>query len=321
MSLKLNAKQLINYFVFYKLELITNHTEMKPILIILLGLLLFSSCKEEKQKTDLTKYISNLPITDKTKEINTFLIEKNKKLKKELENNYRDEIIQNKINVLSRKINDSYINIGADIEDSNSFQLLKQNHDLSYFTKNKDIFSFAFSYFLLDDYDFILDIAQIKWESDFESDAPLFEEFKHLWNNIDRSAERIASLYTENDKKFVYSLFSQNNYYKTSGMQCVVEALLLAHKDLEGQEEVVQSIYENAVSEEFGLIDALIDAIKSEETTAFYADKNYNDEYFMASQCEFYVYTFWARRQHEGNSDIIYSIIADFHENVKKDCP
>lgn len=288
---------------------------MKPILIIILGLLLFSSCEDKK---DVANQIpkNNIAVANQ-KLIKQYHILKEKK--DSIDAEYRNQ------ELLVDKLSDSLhknIYTGANIEDSSSFQILTNYTDFSYSTSNKDVFSFIFSYFLLNDDSLMSNISD--FNNVWDKDLPSFNEIRHLWINIDRDPETIERLYTDNDKRFIYSLFSQNNYYKTSGLQCIVEGLLLAHKEFEEfdePEELLDSLYNSAISDQSETA-IMIDGIKSEEMKVVLANENYNpqgnsDIYYRM----YYVYTFWARRQHEGNSALIFKIMSDFHKSVKNECP
>jgi len=287
---------------------------------LIVGLVLTSSCDFNKKDDAIKRCEARLNLKNRL-EIDKYInkiVEQKKEIQR-IENSlkYRLNSVIDEKDELTIKLNEVLNREGAYIKEGESFQTLEEDFDLSYLKKNKDIFSYAFTEFLLTDESFIGNIFKIQ----LDNDSSIFEEFRTLWNGIDRSSESIEKLFSDNDKRFVYSLFLHNDYYKTSGMQCVVEGLLLAHQELEGKEETLDSLYIRAFDRDaYDMYDdayTMVDNLLTEEMKTVLSDENYNNSKSEISNREFYVYSFWARRYHEGNSDIIYKIIKEFHEHVK----
>lgn len=291
---------------------------MKSIIIILLGIIFLSSCNNTTNSNDTIKkaeekcrnkeqlYESKINIKNET--IRDLKREKRK-------SDEENEALNNKLTAMSGII-------GADIKDSESFNTLEEDHNLSYFKKNKNIFNFGFNLYLLNGKAFLSNLVDGEYlvYKESYSDLPVFEEFKNLWNNIDRSSISLEKLYTDNDKRFIYLLFAHNDYYKKTGMQCMVEGLLRAYEEMHENEELLENIYHIAADDEddTDIWNYLETEIATKEMRSILSDENYANDGDFNNRI-FYVYTFWARRYNEGNMDFVYKIMKDFHQNVKND--
>ena len=153
---------------------------------------------------------------------------------------------------------------------------------------------------------------------DFDSSNSL-SQFNYLWNKIDRSPENINKLISEKDKQFLYSLFKGNNYYKKSGTQSLVEGLLLSYKEINDSEYLLERFHNFPVDFEFQY--DLIDEATTSEMLEVLADYNYSfyNENTDLDTRVYYVYSFWARRFKEGNSELVNQMLQELHENVVKE--
>lgn len=143
-------------------------------------------------------------------------------------------------------------------------------------------------------------------------------QFNYLWNKIDRSPENIKKLISENDKQFLYSLFDGNNFYKKSGVQSMVEGLLLSYREINESDWLLDKFQNFPQKYEFQYV--IVDDAISEEMLEVLADYKYSfyGENTDIEQRVYYVYSFWARRFKEGNSELVHQMLQDFHENVVK---
>ncbi|QXP60870.1 hypothetical protein [Olleya sp. HaHaR_3_96] len=143
----------------------------------------------------------------------------------------------------------------------------------------------------------------------------------HLWNTVDRSTESINTLLTDNDKLKIYDLFKHNTIYKDSGIAAIVKGLITAYNEIENNENA--QYHFNTLKSR--LYDTTDDYSQLEETerianedlasatvTDILSDENYTtypESYSYIGNRVFYVYSFWARRQTEGNQDVVYLLL------------
>jgi len=149
-----------------------------------------------------------------------------------------------------------------------------------------------------------------------DEDSPLF----YLLMNINRSTENLKKIISPDDLNFLYLWFKGNNYYKASGMQNIVSGLLLAHQEFEENPRKLEKLRYRLVTLDYANFREIED-IKTSKMEALLAANNYsiyNNESFLGSRL-FYVYSFWVRRNKEGNSAYVYELLKDIHKHLAKD--
>ncbi|MBL3658755.1 hypothetical protein [Fulvivirga sediminis] len=154
-----------------------------------------------------------------------------------------------------------------------------------------------------------------------------------LWNNIDRNTAYINAFLTEDVKQSIYAVFEDNTIYEDSGMSLMVSALLTAYNEIEMGEEsnshffhLKQMLYDN--SEESESYEhwkecrrIANELLVSEEVMSILSDESYatsSSNYIDVDHMIFYTYSFWCRRDREGNSEAVYQLLSEFHQNVAK---
>lgn len=140
----------------------------------------------------------------------------------------------------------------------------------------------------------------------------------YLWNKYDRSEESIKAYFTKQKMNFIYSLFNSNNAFTDSGLIDLTDALLLAYEETSENESVLNELYLKLVEDDDGTAKyAIIRNIRSEKMSLLLNNRKYCNNYTVEEDIEaFRVYSFWARRHHENNKEIVYKLLKDFYKNV-----
>jgi len=176
-----------------------------------------------------------------------------------------------------------------------------------------------------------VDLSSALWESSVTykdernlKEYPIVEKsdlLNYIWSNIDRSPESIKILISEKEKLFIYSLFEDNNLYNASGMESMVKGLLLAYEEFEYDESALEELHTLLYSDEDQyeeIYELAEERLPTSEMRDILSDDNYTsyESYSDITNRMAYVYKFWARRYHEGNMEVVYELIQEFHHNV-----
>lgn len=133
--------------------------------------------------------------------------------------------------------------------------------------------------------------------------------------NFSRSADILEDFFKAENKRDVYLLFGNNTLYRDTGIQAMVIAMVEAHQELEDKESLLSDFYRNADNAGFDYFNN----IASNKVKELLSDENYSNYDNSWSDLDrrvFYVYSFWARRNHEENSEIVYKLLKELHENL-----
>ncbi|QCE40947.1 hypothetical protein [Psychroserpens sp. NJDZ02] len=162
-----------------------------------------------------------------------------------------------------------------------------------------------------------------KYDIDFSDKLDLIN---YIWNIVDRSPESINTLLTDTDKRSLYALFKSNTLYKDSGIEALVKGLITAHDEIENIEEskhyfnnLKPQLYDSSDNSYYEARRIVDEDLTTSHIKEVLSDKNYNIYSGSNSHLEhriFFVYSFWARRQTEGNQDIVYQLLKELDHNV-----
>ncbi|PKB44050.1 hypothetical protein AX016_2261 [Cellulophaga sp. RHA19] len=276
-------------------------------IIIALIITLVISCKKTSTNdkiVELEKVIKKEKIRSSTKE------RQNERLNNTIAG-LRDEIAKNKETEESKN---SIIAESIDIltDKKQMIQHLFDSFDLDNSDARRGI---AVSYFFYSYNGF----------SDFETKS---EYYSYIVSKIDRSPESLKKIFTPQVKDNIYKLFENNKIYKNSGAEAMLKSSLLIYDDIGENEYILKEIYSMAKEGNNIEIDDFIsktvdDSILKELKTILKYENysTYKKETYLTTDLKTedrltYLYTFWARRHHEGNADYVYELLKEFHINV-----
>ncbi|MCL5246243.1 hypothetical protein M4I21_10520 [Cellulophaga sp. 20_2_10] len=269
-------------------------------LIVCLLLLVIVSCNKDTITSDKITELENQIKHQKI--INTSLEEYNEQLKKSKEN-------------LENKKSES-----LEMKKTMSFIIAES---LDILSDKKEMIQYVFDDFDLKSYDAYRAIISSRAfypygrVVDFET-KEMYYSFIIL--KVDRSPENLRKILTPQVKDNIYSLFKNNNIYKESGSEAMLKASLLIYEDLRGQEDLMAQIYTLGVAQNRTKTLELVSENASEKVQSILKYENYTSydrQGFLELEDRiWYLYTFWARRHHEGNADYVFELLKEFHTNV-----
>lgn len=268
--------------------------------ILCLLLLVIVSCNKDKNTSDKITELENQIKHQKI--INTSLEEYNEQLKRSKEN-------------LKNKKSES-----LELKKTISFVIAES---LDILSDKKEMIQYVFDDFDLKTYDAYRAIIDSRA---FYHYGKVFDfETKEMYYSfiifkVDRSPENLRKILTPQVKDNIYSLFKNNNIYKESGSEAMLKASLLIYEDLREQEDLMAQIYTLGVAQNRTKTLELVSEIASEEVQSILKYENYTsykiEDHLTSESRVSYLYTFWARRHHEGNADYVYELLKEFHTNV-----
>ena len=134
----------------------------------------------------------------------------------------------------------------------------------------------------------------------------------YIWRNIDRTPENIKYLFDQN-KEYAYILLKSGNSYKNSGFEGTIKILLKSHEEISNDEELLKNL--NTRSKKIGVLsDTIYRSLESQEMEKLISQFTDSDSVSYTN----WVYSFWARRYNENNSEIVYQIIKEFDNEMSK---
>ena len=156
-----------------------------------------------------------------------------------------------------------------------------------------------------------------------------------LWDNADRSPEAIKAFLTEKDKDLIINLFKNNSIYKDAGLYAIAKALITAYDEIDSDKQSQQDLlelklylYKTQLSPDLSTDEyvkyiekqeELIQNLSSEVVSDILSIENYSaypeTQSFIDNRL-FLVYSFWARRNKEGNSKVVYNLIKEMHSKI-----
>lgn len=154
---------------------------------------------------------------------------------------------------------------------------------------------------------------------DFMKEPEFLEKynfFNYIHNNVDRSQENLKLLISP-VKDYVFSLFKNNSIYEDSGLKSIVNTLILIREDYALSDTDLEEIYNKCANEDYSDTVEFIKNRFSNDDISKSLKKDgkfsaYEDRYTDYDSRLFYVYSFWARRHHEGNADYVYELLKEF---------
>lgn len=272
--------------------------------ILCLLLLVIVSCNKDKNTSDKITELENQIKHQKI--INTSLEKYNEQLKRSKEN-------------LENKKSEN-----LELKKTISFVIAES---LDILSDKKEMIQYIFNDFNLEDYDVRRGIANsfsfLSYQ-DFSNFDTKDDYYSFIILKIDRSPENLRKILTPQVKDNIYNLFKNNNIYKESGSEAMLKASLLVYEDLRGYEYILEEIYSLAKEEDYEKLSELVSKTVNDrdlkEVQSILKYENYTsykiEDYLTSESRVSYLYTFWARRHHEGNADYVYELLKEFHTNV-----
>ncbi len=192
-----------------------------------------------------------------------------------------------------------------------------------YFFDYKKIINAIYNKLELDKVDFLTSLYfnYNIFHSEYYSQDKETSFLNYIWTNFDRSPENIYNFFnneseSETIKDKIYSLFSNNAIYTDSGIKNYVEGLLLAYEE-NSSEDRLSEIYNQTKGDEY-YEKPFIDTITSEQMKMFLSNATKPTDNSISYRA-FQLYSFWGRRYHENNQEIVYQLIKEFHQNMEKE--
>ena len=133
----------------------------------------------------------------------------------------------------------------------------------------------------------------------------------YLWQNFDRSPENIKTFLSPQNKAFLYSLFEATNVYESSGMQTILEALTIAHKELYLDPEKLEQLADHMDNQSV-YSDATFYSLCSPEIDLLFEQRFTEDFDINSETRKVWLYSFWVRRYKEKNDKIVWQYLLEF---------
>ena len=136
----------------------------------------------------------------------------------------------------------------------------------------------------------------------------------YTWMNLDRDEESVRSYFTERAIQFTAYLIKYG--YTSGGGAQLAEALKTAYEELEGQDKLLDDLYLRADTVHV-LADPFYRKMVSPKVTAL-VQEDYSEDPIIDAETRFnWVYSFWVRRHHGKNAEVIYNLITRLDTKVK----
>lgn len=196
-----------------------------------------------------------------------------------------------------------------------------------YLTDKKRVFEIVYNSFNLDEKDVDTGLlGSVIRNQNYDNNISNQEEFVgYQLSFFDRSSKNIENFFTESTISLITSFFKNNSYYKDSGTQYFVEALLLAYENLPNDNQILNQLYTGFENEGYWFLDdeeelknkiankKVINYLKNNNYSTYEYAEEYGYEYFIPM-----VYSFWSRRHSENNKEIVYKILQKINNQLKK---
>lgn len=145
------------------------------------------------------------------------------------------------------------------------------------------------------------------------------EYLQYIVGIFDRSPENISRFFDERSMKMIYSLFENNHYYESSGLELKVLLLIQVYEDIENKNSdiTLNEIYSIYSNHDYDKRQVIIDQFTESQLELLRKYKNYDDEELGYELLP--AFSFWGRRNSEGNTNVVYDLLKDFHQNVSKE--
>lgn len=132
----------------------------------------------------------------------------------------------------------------------------------------------------------------------------------YLWKSLDRSPKNIKYHFNKN-KDIAYKLLKKGNIYESSGLKNTIKVLLLSYKEINANKTLLNKLYKR--TENIGVLsDTIYGSIESDQMKKMIL--KFRDWEFVSYRQ--WIYSFWARRNHEKNAEVVYQIIKEFDEEM-----
>ncbi|WP_146052812.1 hypothetical protein [Aquimarina sp. I32.4] len=148
--------------------------------------------------------------------------------------------------------------------------------------------------------------------------------FNYIITRFKRTPEHIKNFLSRDQKEFMYDLFKENTIFQDTGLQLFTKALLVSYQETIDQQQRLSQLYNiasdsndhNAWDKSLQIADSLASERIQEIISKYNVKSNGEDMYVDMSHLQFYIYSFWARRYHEGNAQVVYEVLKEFDQHV-----
>jgi hypothetical protein len=269
---------------------------MKKVLIILVSISFFVSCNST---TELEKELQELKSKQES------LIITNNSL-----NNYIDSLINIRTN--SNSIDKSYATTFI-------------NEEMRFIFDKKKLFKYLFEYANLGNLSVFNSYNQSIWKSKSPYTINYYKKHSitskeeylcYIFGFFDRSPENLNRFFNKESLEIIYGLFEKNYYYERSGLNVRALILLQVYEDIQDNDISLMQIYSMFSNNDYHDIEGIENYFTEAqfEVLQQHEDLNANE----IKRVLYDAYSFWGRRGSEGNADVVYELIKDFHEIVSK---
>jgi hypothetical protein len=265
---------------------------MKKAFTILASINLFVSCNST---TELEKELQE------QKNVQKSLIAENVTLKKHIDS-------------LKEEVSSNYID--------KSYATTFINKEMRFIFDKKKLFEYLFKYTDLGNLSAFSSYNQSmfnRYGSDYYKNHSINSNegyLTYVFGFFDRSPENINRFFNKESLEIIYSLFEKNDYYERSKLNVKALTLLQVYVDIQNSEMSLMDIYYI-----FDNGDYHDEVIENHFTEAQFAilqrDEDLDEDRIKWALYD--AYSFWGRRGSEGNADVVYELIKDFHEIVAKE--
>jgi len=251
----------------------------------------------------------------------------NKETQKEIEE-YKTEIaslkkkiqIKESVNFSMKEINEKNEAKLKNLEEKAKSQFYLSKNDASFLLDEK-------MQFILNKKDFFdkaIELADFKNNSfyriyfDFFNFSDFFEEFPvkgqkdfvwYLMNRFDRSSKNIRSFFNEEIVEYVAEAIKLTGAYESSGLERRIDFLIATYEDDQVSSDFFLELYTKFDSREWGWDEDFLLNLPSENIKMIMSEP---DGEGIVIQDVFDSYGFWARRYHEHNAEVVYTILKEF---------
>ncbi len=130
--------------------------------------------------------------------------------------------------------------------------------------------------------------------------------------HFNRSTEFITEYFGNAEIALITNLLEENDLYFKAGIDIMVEGLLTAYDEFNRNPQLLAKAIQckDNYEEYHELLESMYSKKEDLLTQMLGCNKNHNSL--------FMIYSFWVRRHHEGNSEVIYSLLKNVHSRISK---
>ena len=158
-------------------------------------------------------------------------------------------------------------------------------------------------------------IEVLSWRFHISEENHISRSLINNWHKLDtvemmtyRKKEFLTSFFSDSNLDLITYLLSKNNLYESSKMNLYVNALVDSYQDVDSKflEELYNLAEEVNDNENIDEIETLLRSVATTDDSDFYKFQSRQATSFSPT---FMLYSFWARRHHENNEEIVYDVL------------